>query len=321
MYVLRKLWFLTLIAAGALTVGMSAFAQNYPTKSVRIITGYPATVMDVVVRQLGERLREHWSQPVVIDNRGGVSAAIAAQATPDGYTLLQSDQTVLAVRPSLVKSLPYRTLRDFAPITQVASVPQFLVVHPSIPANDLREFIDYARRQPRGIDFATAGPATATHLQAENLKSVTGINVVSVNYKGGGAALTAMVSGETKAGFISVFLSLPHVKAGKLKAYAVTSKKRFPGTPDLPAVAEVGLPELEMNYWFGMLAPARTPAALIAKLNRDVVAILQTPELKAALLLHGAEPAPGTAEQFAAFIRSETARLKKLIDVAGIRVE
>ncbi|OFW25227.1 MAG: hypothetical protein A3H97_07695 [Acidobacteria bacterium RIFCSPLOWO2_02_FULL_65_29] len=322
MHILWRLPFAAFFALSALALAMPAGAQHYPTKPVRVITGFPGTAMDVVLRQLGERLGERWGQPVVVENRGGVGAAVAAQATPDGYTLLQSDQTVLAVRPSLIKNLPYATLRDFAPITLVASVPSFVVVHPSVPANDLREFIAWAKRQPNGVDFATAGPATGGHLQAANFKTVTGVNVVPINYKGGGAALMAIVSGETKAGVVGILLSLPYVKAGKLKAYAITSKRRFTGAPDLPTVGESGIPELAMNnYWFGILAPVRTPAALVAKINRDIVEALQTPELKAALQRQGAEPAPSTPEQFTAFIRSETERLRQVMHIAGIRVE
>ena len=309
-----------LALAGAL---QSAGAQDYPIKPVRVITGFPGSMMDIVLRELGKGLSERWSQPVVVENRGRVSAALAAQATPDGYTLLLSDQTVLAVRPILYKNLPYNTLQDFVPITLVASAPGILVAHPSVPANTLEEFVAYAKRQPGGVDFATAGPVTGAHLAAEELKHATGINVVPVHYRGGGAALVGILSGEAKAGFSRPILCAPHIKTGALKAYSITGNHRFPDLPDVPTVAEAGFPKLVIrDYWIGLMAPARTPPMRLARINHDVTEALKAPEFRSALLRRGAEPAtPETSAQFTAFIRSETKRFKQLIDMAGIRAE
>jgi tripartite-type tricarboxylate transporter receptor subunit TctC len=258
-----------------------------------------------------------------MDNRGslGVAPTVTAQSAPDGYTLLVSDSTLLAVRPSLYRSLPYDPARDFAPITLIASSPQMLVAHPSVTAVNMDEFLAYARRQTRGVDFANAGPATASHLTSELFRQATGINVVPVNYKGGGAALLAIVAGEAKAGFSLMFLALPQVRAGKIKAYAVTSRQRFPDAPQIPTMAEAGIGALETTYWFGLLAPARTPPVLIGKLNHDVTKQVQSSAMRSVLLEQGGEPAAGAPEQFAAFIRSETVRFKRVIEVAGIKPE
>ncbi len=304
---------------------MPAAAQNYPTKHVRIITGGAGTFHDIVTRHLGQRLSERWGQPVIVENQPGagltIGSNIVAKAAPDGYTLLMADRTSLAVAPSLYKSLPYDPVKDFSPITLVALAPTMLVAHSSVPATDLREFIEYAKRQPGGINFASAGLGTVIHMTAELLKHAADVNVVAIHYKGGGAAALAIVSGEVKAGFGAVPNVLPHVTAGKVKAYAVTSKKRFSGAPDVPTADEAGLPGFESEQWLAMLAPARTPTALIGKLNRDIAELLQRSEIQGALRTQGAEPAPGTPEELAAFIKSETVKLKKIIELTGMRAE
>jgi tripartite-type tricarboxylate transporter receptor subunit TctC len=185
----------------------------------------------------------------------------------------------------------------------------------------LSEFLAYAKEQPRGIQFATAGPGTNNHIAMELFKHATGVNAVAVHYKGGGASGLAILSGEVKVGFGTVPNILPLVKTGKLKAYVVSGRKRFPGAPDIPTAAESGLPGLELEFWIGMLAPARTPSALVARLNRDIGEILQTPALQTTLLAQGAEAAPGTPAEFAAFIKSESAKMKRLIELTGMRVD
>lgn len=299
--------------------------QAYPTKYVRIITGTAGSVVDIVARHLGQRLSERWGQSVVVENRGGagltIGTSIAAQATPDGYSVLLADRTSLAVAPSLHKNLPYDPVKDFAPITLVSKAPFLLVAHPSVPAANLREFIAYAKQNPGLVNYAGAGPGTGAHMTGELLKHVAGINLLNVQYKGGGAVIMAIISGEAKAGFSPVPVALPHVRSSKVKVYAITSTKRFAGAPDIPTATEAGLPGFESEQWNGMLAPARTPAALVARLNRDIVEILQTPAMQTALLAQGAEPAPGMPAEFAAFIKSETVKLKKVIELAGIRAE
>ena len=313
------------LIATFLFAAASASAQDYPAKPVRIITGGAGTFHDIVTRQLGQRLSERWGQPVLVENQGAAALTIGtgmvARAAPDGYTLVMSDRSALAVAPSLYKSLTYDPASDFAPITLAALAPTMLVAHPSVPASTLSEFLVYAKAQPRGIDFATAGPGTNNHIAMELLKHATGVNAVPIHYKGGGASTLAMVSGEVKEGFALVPQVLPHVKAGKLKAYVVTGKKRFPGAPDIPTAAEAGLPGFELEFWIGMLAPAHTPPAIVARLNRDIGEILRTPEMRTLLLAQGAEAAPGTPDEFAAYINSEAAKMKKLIELTGMRVD
>jgi tripartite-type tricarboxylate transporter receptor subunit TctC len=315
-----------LLMTGFLLGGIgSAGAQNYPIKAVRIITGGVGTFHDIVARQLAQKLSERWGQAVVVENQGAAALTIAtaqvARAAPDGYTLLLGDRSALAVAPHLYKHVPYDPVKDFSPITLVATATTMLVANSSVPAATLSEFLEYARKQPHEVFFATAGPGTNNHIAMELFKHATGINAVPVHYKGGGASTLAIVSGEVKEGFGAVPSLLPHVKAGKLKAYVVTSKHRFPGAPDVPTVAEAGLPDLELEFWIGMLAPAATPSAVIAKLNRDIGEILETPAMHATLLAQGASAAAGTPNQFAAYISSESAKMKRVIELTGMHAE
>jgi tripartite-type tricarboxylate transporter receptor subunit TctC len=323
MRALPKLGIMSLLAVCIATASLRSAAKDYPVKPVRVLTGFTGTMMDIVSRDLAQRLGEQWGRPVVVENRGGVgnSPVAVSQAAPDGYTLLVTDSGALAIRPHLYRSLPYDPERGFVAITLLASSPSFLIAHPSVPAANLPEFIAYAKRQPDGIDLANAGPWTHNHLTAELFKHMTGLNVVHVQYKGGGALIGGIVSGETKAGFATPFISLPHVTAGRVKAYAVTSNRRFAGAPEIPTMAEAGGAALVSKYWFGLLAPARTPPTLIERINREVVALLHSPGTKSALLERGAEPEGGAPAEFGAFIRSESARFKKVIEAAGLRAE
>jgi tripartite-type tricarboxylate transporter receptor subunit TctC len=311
--------------ASLLFAAASASAQNYPDKPVRIITGGVGTFHDIVTRQLAQRLSEHWSQAVVVENQGAAALTIGtgavARSAPDGYTLVMSDRSALAVAPYLYKRIPYDPAKDLAPIILAAVAPTMLVAHSSVPASTLSEFLAYAKAQPHGIDFATAGPGTNNHVAMELLKHATGINAVPIHYKGGGASTMAMVSGEVKAGFALVPQVLAQVNAGKLKAYVVTGKRRFPGAPDIPTAAEAGLPGFELEFWIGMLAPAHTPPSIVAKLNRDVGEILRTQEMRTLLVAQGAEAAPGTPEEFAAYISSEASKMKRLIELTGMRAD
>jgi tripartite-type tricarboxylate transporter receptor subunit TctC len=189
-----------------------------------------------------------------------IGTGIAARATPDGYTLVMSDRSALAVAPHLYKSIPYDPVKDFSPITLVARAPTLLVAHPSVPAASLSEFLAYAKKEPQGLSFATAGPGTNNHIAMELLKHATGVNAVAVHYKGGGPSILAILAGEVKAGFGLVPSSLPHVKAGKMRAYIVTGTQRFPGAPDVPTAMEAGVPGLELEFWIGMLAPGADAA-------------------------------------------------------------
>jgi len=302
----------------------SASAQDYPVRAVRIITGGVGTFHDIVTRQLASRLSERWGQPVVVENQPAaaltIGTAIVARAAPDGYTLVISDRSALAVAPHLYKSVAYDPVRDFAPVTLVALAPTLLVANPSVPADTLSEFLAFAKKQPLGVQFATAGPGTNNHIAMELLKRATGIRAEAIHYKGGGASTLAILRGEVPVGFALVPGVLPQVRAGKLKAFAVSGRNRFPGAPDIPTAAEAGFPGFELEFWIGMLAPAGTPPAIVAKLDRDVGDILRSPEMRAALLAQGAEAAPGSPEDFAAFMRSESASMKSLVEMTGMRV-
>jgi len=261
----------------------------------------------------------------VVENKpaaaGTVSAGITARATPDGYTLLMSDRSALAVASHLYKSLPYDAARDLSPVTLAARTPSVVVAHPSVPAATLSEFIAFAKRQPGPIDFSAGGIGTGSHIANELLRQLSGINLVNVHYKGGGPATLAVVSGEVKAGSGLVANVLPHIKAGKLKGYVVTSKQRFRGAPDIPSATEAGIPEFESEFWIGVLVPARTPAHVVSRLSREMSAILQSPGMQAVLLAQGAEAAVSTPAEFAAFIRSETLRWGRVVRTAGIKPE
>jgi tripartite-type tricarboxylate transporter receptor subunit TctC len=302
-----------------------AVAQSYPLKPVRIITAGVGTFHDIVTRQLSQRLSEHWNQPVVVENQPAagltIGTSIAARATPDGHTLLMSDRSALAVAPTLYRKLAYDPGKDLAPITLVARAPLALVAHPSVPAANLREFIDYAKQRPGVINYACAGLGTAPHIAGEFLKYAAGIDIVCVQYKGGGAAVTAVVSGEASVVFSSIATLLQHVKTGKLKAYAIASRKRFAGAPDIPTADEAGLPGFESEQWIGMLAPVRTSAALIDRLNREIVDVVRSPAMQSTLLAQGAEPSAGTPQEFSAFIKNESVTLRKLIERTGMRAE
>jgi tripartite-type tricarboxylate transporter receptor subunit TctC len=311
------------LVAAALRPALADAGATYPAKPVRVVTGPAGAFGDIITRHLAQRLHESWRQPVVVENRarGMIGAGVTAKSAPDGYTLLVGDRTWHAVAQNLYKELPYDPARDFSEITLIASTPMLLVAHPSVPAASLDEFIAYAKRLPQPLGYATAGIGTATHLPGEQLQQLTGIDLTAVHYKGGGAAMVAMLGGEVKAGFNVVTIALPHVKAGKVKAYVITTKKRFAGAPDIPTVVEAGLPDLEADYWIGLFAPTRTPPAIIAKINRDVVAILQSTAMRSSLLDQGAEPVPGTPGEFAAFIKSEILKWGKVIKTAGIKPE
>jgi tripartite-type tricarboxylate transporter receptor subunit TctC len=314
----------SLFVIAAAAAGQAA-AEGYPMKPVRIITGAAGIFHDIVTRQLGHRLTARWGQPVVVENQPAaaltIGTGIAARATPDGYTLLMSDRSALAVAPHLYKTISYDPLRDFSPITRAAITHTMLVAHPSLPGNSMSEFLAYAKAQRQPVQFATAGAGTNNHVAMEMLKLATGIDAVPVHYKGGGQSGLALLSGEVKVGFAAMAGILPHVNAGKVKALLVTSRERFAGAADVPTAAEQGLPGLELEFWIGVLAPAGTPSILVARLNREIGEILRTADMRSTLLSQGADAAPGTPKEFADFISSESAKMRKLIEITAMRVE
>ena len=301
--------------------GMAAYAQNYPVKPVRIVAATAGTTGDLLARYLAQQLNARWGVQVIVDNRSGagatIAADVAAKAAPDGYTLHIGQLASFAAAVTLYRKLPYDPVRDFAPITRFADVPLIIIAHPSLPVTSLREFIDYAKKRPGAISYSSASIGTGSHLTMELLTHVAGIKLLHIPYRGSGAATTALISGEVPVSAIVVPNALPQVKAGKARAYAITSRKRFSGAPEIPTADEAGLRGFESTAWFGMFAPARTPRELLDRLNRDLVEILRTPATDAWLLAQGAVPSPGTPEELAAFVRSETVKWKKVIELTG----
>ena len=330
-----------ILGVGLMLLGVSAHAQRasgssnpgadlsngqaYPAKPVRVVAGSPGTMSDIVSRLLGSRLSERWGQTVIVDNRGGGNATIAAnvvaKALPDGYSLLMGQIASHAAAPHLLRKLPYDPVRDFKAITLVAKAPFVLIAHPSVPAEGLPQLVDYARKHPGQLSYAAAGSGTASNLTMVMFRMRAGLDMLYVPYKGNAAALTAILAREAQLSFSPVPVALPHIATGRLKVYAISSLKRYSGAPDIPTVGEGGMPGFESTTWFGMMAPASTSAALLVRLNRDVGEILQTPSFMTALLAQGAESSPGSPEEFAAFIKSETAKWGQVITAAGIKAE
>jgi tripartite-type tricarboxylate transporter receptor subunit TctC len=298
-------------------------AANYPNRPVRLITGSPGSTSDISARFVAQKLSERWGQQVVVDNRPGaggiIGAEIAARAVPDGYTLMVGQIGTHASAQFLFKNLAYDPVKDFTPITLMTNSGIALAVHPSVPAKDLKSFVEYAKSKPGGVNYGSAGGGTSSQLSGELFNQMTGARLVHVPYKGAGFALTALVSGETQAAFLSTTTIAVQAKAGKVRPLAVLSEKRFSAAPDIPSAVEAGFTGLDSSVWFGLFAPAKTPKAIVTKVNREVVAALQLPEAKAALAAQGAESIPGTPEEFDAFLKREIAKWGKVIKDAGIK--
>lgn len=297
---------------------LNALAQDYPAKPIRLIVPYPpGGPTDFVGRLIGQKLTEAWGQQVVVENRAGAASAIgtevAARAAADGYTLLLGTSAGFCINPALGGKLPYDPERDFAPVTLLVINPQILVVHPSLPVRSVRELVALAKRQPGQLNYASVGNASPQHLGMEMLKSMTGINMLHVPYKGTAPAVTDILAGNVSLMFNSMPSVLPQVNAGKLRGIAVGSAKRSPAAPDIPTVAEAGVPGFEYVTWYGMFAPAGTSRDIVGKLNAQVVKILSQPEMSRRLASQGAEPAANTPEQLARYRRTEFERWRKLI--------
>lgn len=313
------------IAGATLLLAAPGHGQDYPAKPVRILAASPGATNDILSRYLAQQLSERWGKQVFVENRPGAGGTIAAEhaskAAPDGYSLHIAYTATFAVSPTLYKKLGYDPVRDFAPITLYADAPLMLLAHPSLPPGNLREFIEFAKKHPGAINYSSASAGTLSHLVTELLKDAAGIKLVHVPYKGSGAATTALVSGEAQFSALVLPNALPMLRAGRVKAYAITGKKRFSGAPDVPTAAEAGLPEFEATSWFGMCAPARTPPALVGQLNRDIVEILRTPATRDWLYKQGAEAIPSTPEAFGDLIRSDIAKWKKVVEASGARAD
>jgi tripartite-type tricarboxylate transporter receptor subunit TctC len=325
----RSLLALTGATLLASTIPLPAPAQSpaaYPSRPVRLVVPFPpGGPIDATGRAIAQRLSEAWGQSVVVDNRpgagGNIGAELVAKSPADGYTILMGALSTHAVNPSLYAKMPYDAVKDFAPITLVAITPNVLVVNASLPVGSAQEFIAYARANSGRLAFGSGSNGSAGHLAGELFKVETGTDIVHVPYRGGAPAMQALLAGDTQFMFDNLANAMAQVKAGKVKALAVTTAKRSQLAPDLPTMAEAGLPGFDISTWFGLLAPAGTPKAVIAKLNAGVTQILNSPEMRERLTAQGAEPAPTSPDEFAAFIRSEIAKYARIVKASGAKVD
>jgi tripartite-type tricarboxylate transporter receptor subunit TctC len=321
--------------ADSLAIGMSAIvgaavcagaiAQEYPSKPVRIIVAVaPGGGADITARQLARKLGESFGQQVIVDNRPGGGTVIGtdfvAKSAPDGYTLLMQVNT-LAANHSMHAKLPYDTLKDFAPVVLVASTPNVLVVHPSLPAKTVKEFVTLARSKPDQITYASSGQGGAAFLATELLKLKTGIRMLHVPYKGTIPALIAMLSGEAQCMVASLPGTIPYIRAGRVRALAITSAQRASVTPEIPTMLEAGIADYEFATWYGLFAPGRTPRDITAKLNASVNSLLKQQDLRTQLAREGLEPAGGAQEAFDDYFRKEVEKLRAVIRASGAKVE
>lgn len=316
-----------LIAAMALMCAVQphAQAQEYPTKPVRFISGFqPGGGSDIVARLVCEKLTEAWGRPFIVDNRSGaggtIAMTIAAKAPADGYTLLVISGSQIT-NAAYVTKVPFDMLKAYAPITQATSGPYLLVVHPSVAAQNVKELIAVAKAKPGQMNYASSGTGSFAHLGMELFKSITGTQMTHVPYKGSGPALIELIGGQVQIGMPSAPSGMPHVRSGKLRALAVTTAQRSALSPDLPAVAESGVPGFSVDSWYGIVAPAGTPAPIIKKLNAEIVKALATPAVVTYLAREGAVPKGGTPAELAATMREELAKWGKVIRTANIKFE
>lgn len=317
-----------LLACGSALVcaaAAPAVAQNYPTKPVRLIIAQaPGSATDVISRIVTNKLQEAMGQPFIIDARPGAGGTlgtdVAAKAPPDGYTLMMANNSTHGSNPALYAKLPYDAVKDFAPIIFVAATPYVLSVHPSLPVTSVKQLIALAKSRPGQLNYASAGNGSTHQLSGELLKTMAGIDMVHVPYKGTTPAIAALLGGEVSVMFATVTGIQPQIKAGKARALAVSTAKRSPMMPAVPTVAET-LPGFEMLSWFGLLAPAATPPAIVTRLNTEAGKVLALPEVKAALTTQGFEVTAGTPEQFGNYIKGEIAKITKIARAAGVTAQ
>jgi tripartite-type tricarboxylate transporter receptor subunit TctC len=301
-------------------------AGDYPTKPIRLMVPYPpGGSADIAARIVAQKLTEASGQQVIVDNRGGaggiIATGIVAKAVPDGYTLLHGTPTGLVINSLLTKGLPYDATRDFAAVGMVVIVPQMLVVHPAAPANSLKELIALAKAKPGQLNYGSVGTGSPNHLGMELLNSMAGIVMVHIPYKGSVPALTDLIGGQVQMMFNGMSSVVHYVRSGKLKAIAIGSLNRSPAAPDVPTVAEAGVPGFEYTTWNGIFAPARTAQAIVAKLNSEMMKALKAPDVVQRLADQGSEPGSGSPEQFAAYVKGEFTKWAKVIKIAGIKTE
>src|SRR4051812_28311244 len=311
----------------ALAVSAShTFALAYPEKPIRLVCPIPpGGTTDLIARLLAQKLTDSLGQQVIVDNRGGAGGIIGtemvARSAPDGYTLLMGSMTTHAVNPAFHKNLSYDAVKSFQPVSRIIAAPQLLVVHPSVAATSVKELIALAKAKPGQLTYATASMGTAPHLAYELFKSMAGVNIVGVPYKGSGPSIVDLLGGQVQSMITGIIVLMPHVKSGKLRALAVTSPARAPVMPDLPTVAESGLPNFDVRVWFGAFLPAGTPQSIVTLLNGQIRKIVEAPDVRQRLIEQGADPVSDTPEQFAAYVKSELARWTKVVKDTGARIE
>ena len=322
---MRWRWSAFGVAAALMWTCWSARAAEYPWKPVRLIIPFaPGGGADLTARLVGPRLNERLGQPVVYDNRpaaaGIIGAEIAAKSAPDGHTVLIATSS-FAANPSIYKKLPYDILRDLTPITLAVSSPLVVIVHPSVPAKSMQELIAYAKANPNKLNYGSSGAGGPPHIAGEMLKSMAKIEMEHVIYKGIAPVLTALLGNEVQVSFGNIFVSQPHVRAGRLRALAITSAQRSQAAPDWPTVTESGLPGYETTIWFGFMAPTGTPKAVVTRLNSEIVRILQLPEVSQGIVAQGGDVVASTPDEFGRRLRADIEKLAGVIKAAGIKPE
>ncbi len=316
----------SIVLLGALSTGtaLAQTAASFPNKPVRFIAPFPpGGSTDTLARLVSLRLSEMWGQQVAVENRGGAGGTIgvelAARAAPDGYTIVMGHVGTFGFNPTLYPKLPYEAIKDFAPITILATVPNGMAVHPSLPVKTARDFVALAKAKPGELLYASGGSGSASHLAGEYFRLLTKINMVHVPYKGTGPAMISMISGQTTMTITGMVALMPHVKSNRLKLLGVATMKRLAILPDVPTINESGVPGYDANQWYGVLTQAAVPRDIVAKLHADIVKVLARPDIKERLAADGAEPVANTPDQFAAHIKSEIARWAPVVKASGAK--